>query len=133
MIHTHSDTYGASVSGACLVHCMLSPLLFILPLEFTLLPKEGSMVFYLLEIAFLLLSFLAVYYSSKTTSRHWMKYALYASWASLTLLVVNEQMAIFHWNEMLHYLPAIALIGLHLFNRKQHKCRTQSCNLSRHQ
>ncbi len=62
-----------------------------------------------------------------------MKYALYASWAILTLLIVNEQLAIFQCNEMLHYLPAIALIGLHLFNRKQQKCHTQSCNLSRHQ
>ena len=133
MISTNSDTYGAIVSGACLVHCLLTPLLFILPMEFTLLPIGGSLVFYLLEITFLVLSFLAVYYSAKTTSHHWVKYALYASWASLSILIVNEQLAIFQWNEMLHYLPAIALIGLHLFNRKQHKCHTQSCNVSRHQ
>lgn len=51
-----------------------------------------------------------------------MKYALYASWVVLTLLILNEKMNLLPIAELWKYVGAFTLVGFHLYNRKYCNC-----------
>jgi hypothetical protein len=123
---TKSDTFGAFASSLCLVHCIVTPILFaIQPIA---AQTEGAPIWWKsLDYIFLIISFFAVLWSAKNTSKTWMKYALWISWLLLTLAIVNEKLELFHLGELVVYIPAVSLIGLHLYNRKYCQCGDEEC------
>ncbi len=124
------DLLGASASSLCLIHCLATPFLFV---------AEASVAHHhhghgdtplwwsVIDIVFIVISFFAVYFSSKTTSKNWVKYGLFASWALLTLIILNEKIEGVHLAEEWVYLPALSLVGLHLYNRKYCQCEDDAC------
>lgn len=119
----NTDYLGAISSFLCLIHCVATPFLFAAHAYATSghgvdAPEWWSWLNY----GFLLISFVAVYFSVQNTSKSWMKYALYGSWVVLSLLILNEEYEIYHIPEIINYIPALALIVLHLYNRKYCMC-----------
>ncbi|MDW7693975.1 MerC domain-containing protein [Flammeovirgaceae bacterium SG7u.111] len=123
-----SDFLGTIASSICLVHCLATPFIFVAEASMHH-HHHGDSPFWwqMIDLAFLIISFAAVYWSAKNSSRKWMKSALYASWIALAFILVNEKLALFHLMEELIYLPAIGLIGLHLYNRKYCQCADETC------
>lgn len=121
-----SDSIGAMASSLCLLHCIATPLLFaIQPIS---IHTEVTPVWWKsLDYIFLLFSFFAVFRSTKSSSKIWMKYALWISWIILTLAILNEKMELLHLGELLIYIPAIALVFLHLYNSKYCQCVDENC------
>jgi hypothetical protein len=118
-----SDILGAVASGLCVIHCVATPLLFVIHTCSVTGCEEGSPAWWSsLDYLFVGITFLAVRQSAIHTSRSWMKYALYVNWILLTLLIVNEKIAALPIAEMWKYLTAFSLIGLHLYNRRYCKC-----------
>ncbi|HAS47513.1 MAG TPA: MerC domain-containing protein [Microscillaceae bacterium] len=129
-----SDLVGASASTLCLIHCVATPFLFV---------AEASVAHHhhghghghtplwwgLIDIFFIIISFVAVYFSAKTTSKNWVKYALFASWAFLTFIILNEKLEGIHLAEEWVYLPALSLVGLHLYNRRYCQCEDDGCEV----
>ena len=90
-------------------------------------PSQASLWWSFIDVVLLVVSFFAVFWAAKNTSKHWMKISLYSSWSLLALIILNEQLHVIHLTEYLIYIPAVALIGLHLYNRKYCQCAGDHC------
>lgn len=125
---TYSDYIGAFASGLCVIHCIATPFLFVLQsCSVTGCCSSGPGWWSFIDYLFIGITFFAVYYSAKNTSKDWMKYALYSSWLLLTILMLNEKVGVFPLAEMWKYTAAFTLVGLHLGNRKYCRCNDESC------
>lgn len=113
------DTYGALASSLCLVHCVATPFLLV-SLSYAAAPAWWAH----LDTIFLIISFFAIYRSVQTTSKKMMKYALWLSYAVLFVLILNEKMQWREVPEMVSYLSAFTLTGLHIYNLKYCQCKT---------
>ncbi|MEM8526647.1 MAG: MerC domain-containing protein [Bacteroidota bacterium] len=133
--HKKSNFFGALASGLCLIHCVAMPLFFVAQATATHHHEDehghdhhdhpdmgwwGS-----LDFIFLALSIVAVFYSAKNTSLKWMPLALYASWAVLAFIVLNEKLHLMHLPHEAIYLPTLALIGLHIYNIRYCDCEKE--------
>lgn len=125
-LSSKSDIVGALASGFCLVHCLATPILFIAQAKWVGHSLAHPQWWGLLDLVFLGISFAAVWWSVKATSKKWMRVALWLSWVVLALIVFNERFSWFQLMEEAIYIPTAALIFLHLYNRKY-------CHLSREQ
>lgn len=124
----HSDLIGAVASGLCVVHCIATPFLFIVhTCQVTGCCTAGPAWWNYLDYFFIAVTFFAVHWSSRNTSKSWIKYGLYSSWLILSLLVINEKMAYVPLSELWKYSVAFILIGLHLYNRKYCNCADNEC------
>ncbi len=123
----NSDLYGAFASGLCLIHCVATPFLFMAGPSTIHMDELSPWWWGILDYLFIGIAFLAVYRSAQTTSLQWMKYALYISWVAMSLILLNEKFEVAHLMEEVIYIPAVALVVLHLYNRKHCKCATDHC------
>ena len=117
-----SDIIGVMASSLCLLHCIATPLLFIAHASTITVESSRPWWWGGLDIIFLTISFIAVYWSTSNTSSRWMKYALWISWLLLSLILVNEKFEIWHISEESVYLPSMALVLLHIYNRRFCNC-----------
>lgn len=118
---------GVAASSLCLVHCLATPFLF--TIQAGNLHHHHLHPFWwgLLDIFFIFVSLVAVYWSARNTSKKWMKYALWISWVLLTAVILNEKLEVMHITESFIYFPSISLVVLHLYNRKYCQCVDDSC------
>tara|TARA_B110000014_G_scaffold129077_1_gene88974 strand:- start:5452 stop:5835 length:384 start_codon:yes stop_codon:yes gene_type:complete len=117
IILKNSDIFGVSTSTLCLIHCLLSPLLFMAPLWW----------WSSLNILFISVSFIAVNASVKNTSSKIMKPLLWIGFTLLTLSIINEEIGFFHIPEILNYSAAVFLASLHIYNLKYCQCKDDDC------
>jgi len=123
LIRSKSDLVGSAASVLCAVHCAVTPLLFVAQsCSVAACCDSGPTWWSSIDYVFIAITFFAVYYSAKRTSKAWMKYSLFGSWVLLSLLVVNEKVSLFPIADLWKYLSALLLIALHLFNRKYCQC-----------
>ncbi|MEM7574832.1 MAG: MerC domain-containing protein [Bacteroidota bacterium] len=122
-----SNQMGSIVSGLCLIHCLATPFLFAAHLGIEEHHHASPVWWKSLDIIFLILAFWAVYWSARNSSKSWVKYAMYASWFFLSLVLLNERLELFHWREELIYLPTVSLIGLHIYNLRYCQCEDEEC------
>lgn len=121
-IKSKSDIIGATASSLCFLHCVATPFLFVAHASTVAIEASHPWWWGMLDIFFLIISFFAVYWSARKTSRSWIKYALWSAWLLLTLLIVNEKLELWHFSEEAIYVPAISLIVLHVYNRNFCQC-----------
>lgn len=131
LITSKSDTFGIIASTLCFIHCLLTPLLFVVHVgDFG---EHAGRPFWWsnLDFLFLGISFFAVLRSSKITSKKLMKYLLWTFWTLLFLLVLNEKNEIFHLPEIIMYAVTITLVVLHAYNLKYCTCKDENCCVSK--
>ncbi|GAA3514392.1 hypothetical protein GCM10022393_30410 [Aquimarina addita] len=122
-----SDLIGALASVLCLVHCIATPLLFMAQAGMVENGEAHPKWWGVLDMIFLGISFIAIWWSVKTTSKNWMRNALWISWAVLASIILNEKMSLFPVVEQAIYVPSTILVLLHLYNRKYCNCREGQC------
>lgn len=125
----NSDMIGAIASGLCVIHCIATPFLFVA--QSCSVTKKccsaGPTWWSAIDYIFIVITFFAVYQSTKNTTKEWLKYAMFVNWAVLTFLVINEKisfLAIADWGK---YLAAGMLIILHFYNLKYCQCAGDTC------
>lgn len=113
-----SDLFGASISALCAIHCAVTPLLFASkPIIESALGEHshGEGVWATLDYVFLVLSVIAVWYSSQHTSHVKIKWILWIGWiffaVGLLLLRVEH-----FYGQLLMYSGSIVLVITHLQN-----------------
>lgn len=122
-----SDLIGMLSSGLCLIHCVATPFLFMANSGLGIHAEGGYSWWGYLDPLFLALSFFAVYWSVKNTTRSWIKYAFGILWFLLLLLVLNEKLELFHiWEETI-YVPTVSLVFLHFYNKRYCHCNDDNC------
>ncbi|WP_109830315.1 MerC domain-containing protein [Reichenbachiella versicolor] len=121
---TQPDTLGATASTLCIAHCLATPLLFIASASYS---TESPTWWKVIDLVFLGISFFAILQTSRTTTKAWIGNALYVSWGILTAAILNEIFEVVHLPELAVYIPAIALISLHIYNQRYCKCVGDNC------
>lgn len=125
-----ADFSGVTFSLLCAIHCAITPLIFIAK---PLLDHTSESHHHhhdlgwwgLLDFFFLVLSFVAVWYSAKYTSHQLYKTLLWGFWILFAISLGLEKLHIElgHW---LTYLSAFALALTHVLNyRYCKKCKDQ--------
>jgi len=115
-----SDLFGAIASAICLIHFMATPFIFVAHAE---MHQNGHfhgpspLWWNVIDIIFLVIALVVVYWSAKSSSKIWVKYILYASWIFLASLILNENIEGVHLPEAMIYAPAFSLIVFHLYNK----------------
>lgn len=127
LILNKPDTFGALASVLCMLHCIATPLLFIIPVssldDHEIAPTWWRSIDFLL----LILSFFAVYRSTQTTNIEFIKLMFWASWGLLFIILMNEKLAWISLPEYLIYIPTGLLIVLHLYNLNYCQCKNDQC------
>lgn len=124
----NSDPIGAMASGLCLLHCIATPVVFMIQ---PLATEDAAPDWWKnLDYIFLLISFFAVYWSVRNTSKSWMKYTLWVSWGVLTMAILNEKLELLSLTEFSIYIPALGLVFLHFYNRRYCQCNNEECCVS---
>ncbi|MBB6370012.1 MerC domain-containing protein [Chryseobacterium shigense] len=105
------DAVGISAAVLCLIHCIVFPLLLIIPLGISHNPY--------IDLAFLIIGTVVVYRVTKSITRHWLRVLL---WASIFLIAVSVFAdLIFEIHIPLLYAGAAGLITGHIINFKNHQ------------
>lgn len=125
-----SDTIGMWSSGLCLIHCLATPFLFVAKSCSATCCAASPGWWSGLDVGFLVLSFIAIYFTAKHSIHNWIKVALLAAWGVLAFIILNEHIALIPLTEYAIYLPAAALIGLHFYNQRYCACPDTSCELA---
>ncbi|MCB9267628.1 MAG: MerC domain-containing protein [Lewinellaceae bacterium] len=128
----NADMVGAWASGLCAMHCAATPLLFAAQASAQAgqhLCGGAELPWYWLVIdwAFLLFAFFAIYYTSRQVAAAWVKWGMWAAWSAIALSIIMEAMHWHLWGHAPLYASAVVLIGLHLYNHRQcRSCRSEN-------
>lgn len=126
-LSNRSDSIGAFASGLCLIHCIATPFIFIAQACTATCCADAPTWWVAIDYLFLGIAFFAIWWSARTTTKNWIKYALWVTWVVLFLVIVNERINFIHLPHAAIYLPALGLITLHLYNRKYCQCQDDGC------
>lgn len=121
------DTIGAIVSTLCVVHCLLTPLLFVAQSYTATHSHEAPYWWKNLDYLFILISIIAVYESTKKSTNKLIKAGLWMSWIMLFLLILNEKLVWIELDEIITYSVALTLSMLHIYNLNYCQCETENC------
>ncbi|MDF4202937.1 MerC domain-containing protein [Maribacter sp. SA7] len=127
LLKQKSDILGSLASTLCLVHCIATPLLFLAQASATTLSSGPPTWWKSLDYLFLIISFAAIFWTTKTTTINWLKPLMWISYFVLSAIIINEKLELFPIPEVAIYVPTVALVILHLYNRKYCKCATDNC------
>lgn len=123
----NSDLIGVCASTLCTIHCLATPFLF-LATACTKTCCSGAPTWWLwIDYAFLLISFFAVYRSTKTTTKSWIKPTLWFAWSALFAFIFLEQNTELHLSNYYKYSAASLLTIVHIYNLKYCQCKTDKC------
>ncbi len=132
-IQTKNDVIGAMASTLCLIHCLLTPVLFATQAGVSHHQHhenhhEGNPVWWSsIDLILLFASLVVVIWAIRTTAKNWMKYVFAINWLFLAVVIINEKAGILPLPEALIYIPTVGLIVAHLYNRKYCRCSEDKC------
>lgn len=118
------DQVGAAASMLCLIHCLATPLLFVAK-SCSLTAAccvDAPLWWQAIDYLFVVVSFFAIFFATKTSTKRWIKAALWSSWGLLTLTILGEKFEPGLFPESFIYLPSLAIVGFHLYNLKYCQC-----------
>jgi len=121
----NSDYLGAIAGVLCIIHCIITPLLFFINAE--LATKQTLLALQVVGYIFLIISFFAVYKSSLNTTNDTVKVLFFVFWGFLLFLILNESFGIFRIAETFTFISAFSLSALHIYNLKYCECKDENC------
>jgi len=122
-----SDMIGTSASLLCIIHCLITPFIIAFHANVATSLQSTPIWWEHLDYLLLLISMLSVYTSAQYSECTFMKPALWTNWVLLCTLILNEKLELFHSIELITYIVAFSLSGLHIYNIKHHQCKNESC------
>ena len=122
------DSIGAIASMLCVVHCIITPFIFIAH-SCCAEGCDASPVWWKsIDFIFLTISFFSIYQSTKTTTQSGMKPILWSLWFLLSFLIINERIELSRIPETVTYITAITLAFFHIYNLKYCQCEEKCCS-----
>ena len=125
------DTIGMFAGILCTIHCLATPLLFIAKACSTTCCSDAPAWWIMIDYLFLLISFIAIYFISKSLTIKWLKISFWISWIILLFTILDHSFGIFILPQNFIYIPSALIISLHFYNLKFCKCKTDTCCLER--
>ena len=121
------DTIGALASSLCVVHCLMTPILFAVQGYSAIHSETAPLWWKNLDFFFITISVIAVYKSTKNSTNTLIKSALWMSWLILFFLILNEKLGWIPLAEFFTYSAAFTLAILHIFNLNYCQCKSENC------
>ena len=125
-----ADYVGAVASVLCLIHCAATPFLFLVKTCAHSCCVDAPVWWQLIDYVFLIISGLAIYYATRNTTQQWLRIALWSTWVALLFTIVNERLSVISLPKRISYVPALIIVGLHLYNHRYCKCAGTGCCVS---
>ena len=122
-----ADNIGMASSSLCLIHCIITPFVFIVQACTKSCCADSPLWWKAIDFLFLIISFVAVYFAAKSSSKLWIRIAFYILLSTLSFLVVNHHAGIARLPVQLLYVSAFLLFALHLYNKKCCQRSTTCC------
>jgi len=126
-ISIKADVVGAIASLLCLAHCFATPFLFLSQSSISSEIQLTPIWWETLDFSFLVISFLAIYRSTQTTTKKIMKYLLWSFWALLFTSILNEKISIINISGIFGDLSAVILSLLHIYSLSFCQCKNDNC------
>ena len=124
----NSDKMGIISSLLCLLHCALTPLLFISQPTILNSYKDFPEIWWrLASLLIIPVSLYAVYRSNKNTTNKSLGVAMWLCCFILLSTIINEAFEIFSLKEYFSYGASITLGFLHVYNLKYCTCEDDDC------
>ena len=123
----NSDLIGASASTLCTIHCLATPLVFVASACTQSCCTTAPTWWIAIDYFFLIISFVAVYRSAKTTSAIWIKPVIWLYWTALFVLIIVEHNLSIQISPYYKYIAAISLAITHIYNMKYCQCNNDEC------
>lgn len=125
----NTDFIGSIASLLCLFHCVATPYIFFSYTASTAIEQDVQLPIWwgFIDSILLIISIVAIYWSSRNSTSNWIKLGLYSNWVFITFLIVNEKIELLLLAEWLIYIPSLSLVTFHLYNRKYCTCYDNSC------
>jgi len=127
VVKIQSDYLGVIAGTLCMVHCALTPLLFLTQTQLINISFLTPTAWKSLNYVFLAISAVAVYQSIRNSTNLLIKRLLVFAWIILTSLILNELFEVAHIAEAFTYVAATSLCGLHVYNLKYCQCDDEDC------
>ncbi len=90
----YADALGMASSSLCLVHCILTPFIFIARACTLDCCVNSPNWWKAIDFFFLVLSFVAVYFAAKRSSKQWVKIAFYVLFGSFSFFIINHHLSL---------------------------------------
>ena len=116
------DLYGVLASALCMLHCLLTPFVFILQSCTSTCCESSPFWWRTLDFIFLAISAVAIYFSLKSSANVYVKNFLIITWFLLLIFILNENLNVIKLPKTLTYITAILLSIFHIYNLKYCQC-----------
>ena len=127
ILNKKSDELGMLSSALCMLHCIATPVL-LAAVPGSSATHHGSQDWWSwLDILFLIISFIAVFMTVRQSTKRWLRTSMVVSWLMLSFFILNERFGGIEFPFDMVYFPTLALIVLHLVNRRQCRCKAGCC------
>ena len=128
-ITLNPDAVGMMASTLCLIHCIATPFLFLAKTCSVTAAccADAPIWWQIIDYLFIVVSFMAIYFATKNTSKSWIKTALWSAWGILLFAILNETIQTNLLPAAFVYVPALSIVALHLYNQKYCQCAADSC------
>ena len=123
----NSDNIGILSSTLCFIHCLATPIIYITytglfnQIEYLSLSWKG------INLVFVIFSLIAVNRSTKKTTSKIIKPIFWISWSLLFFVLLNEEVKFFELPELVSYVSALNLAGIHIYNLNFCGCKDGNC------
>lgn len=121
------DYVGIVAGFLCLVHCLATPFIFIAKSCAITCCANTPSWWHTIDYIFLVISCFAIYHSTKTSQKSWVKIGLWFNWFALLCIVANEKLEIIYLAKEIIYIPSIAIVILHIYNLRYCQCKADKC------
>lgn len=126
VLNYNSDQLGIASSTICFLHCIATPFIFAArSCSINSCCASSPLWWRLVDVVFLGIALVAVYHSAQKSTKQWLKWALYLSFAGLAFMVLNDYLQFLHLPQWLTFVPPFALISLHAYHLRS--CQCQQC------
>lgn len=122
-----SDSVGAIASGLCLIHCLATPLIFVAQACSASCCSSAPAWWRGIDYVFLAIAFFAIRKSTKSSSKAWIKYALWISWTALSLTLLIQLFPTIRMDHIYKHVAALSLVCFHLYSLRYCQCQGEKC------
>ena len=122
-----SDKIGVLASITCMVHCAITPLIFIAQICSQSCCSQAPLWWRSLDYVFLVVTFFAILQTNKKHNSLNLKYLFWFCWVFLTLSILNESLMLVSITHHVKYIPALAIVFLHIYNIRHCSLQGEEC------
>ncbi len=127
ILFKNSDNLGIISSSLCFMHCLATPFIY---MSFASLFNQNEFLSFSwkgINLIFIVFSLIAVNRSTKKTTSKIIKPIFWFSWGFLSFVLFNEEVKFIELPELVSYLSALNLAGIHVYNLKFCGCKDENC------